>query len=155
MEMTRSRSVGSPTTPTTATCGSRYDNKATQDFMGVTSIYGVGGLGSNSITIDPDVNLPTVLYGGFDPLTDIPNAVANYSDRNVTDTITAGAGPTDITGGPGTNYLHAGTGDATIYGEWGDELHLRWSGRQHAGGRRHGHTQWRSGDELPLRRLRY
>jgi hypothetical protein len=93
---------------------------AVETFTGVTEIYAEGGMGNNTITIDPDVKVPAILFAAYDPADPRVTggnlaAVAPY-----TDIVTGGGGPTSIYGGAGTNQLNAGPGDSRIYGGSGN-----------------------------------
>jgi len=76
-----------------------------QRYTGVNSIFADGGEGSDTVTIDDDLDQPAELIGG-----------------NGDDNLTAGDGPTTLTGGEGVDRLTGGDGDDTIHGDGGDDI---------------------------------
>ena len=107
-----------------------------QKFYNVTSIEADGGLGDNTIAIEPGVSLPVHLIGGSgkgkDSIYDYGSGQAflagggSGGDTIIYGSATApgsGAGPATLYGGSGNDLLDASasTGNVSIYGAGGDD----------------------------------
>jgi hypothetical protein len=97
-----------------------------QDFPGVTSILAEGGLGNNTVTIDPKITVDASLFGSVDPFD--PNYTNQVFDpkylnfmfdpdfANSKNVLQAGGGTSFLEGGQGTDQLVGGSGANFILG---------------------------------------
>jgi hypothetical protein len=95
-----------------------------QDYSDVTSIRAEGGLGNNTVTIDPLVTVPVFLFGSVDPkdpnFGNFASTYQNYmflsdftKSQNV---LQAGGGNALLVGGQGTDQLVGGSGSNMLIG---------------------------------------
>ncbi len=94
-----------------------------QKFTGITEIYAEGGMGNNTVIINPDVKIKSILFASYDPADpNVTSAELASVGPQDTDLVTGGGGPTTIYGGAGNNQLNAGPGDTMIIGGSGPNV---------------------------------
>ena len=91
--------------------GSLYANRAPAAGTVFTKLYALGGLGNDSIRVDPAVTIAAVLDGGAG-----------------NDTLTAGSAPAVLLGGDGNDTLTAGAGRDLLIGDAGSDTLLGGAG---------------------------
>lgn len=100
----------------------------TQTFHGVTSIYGVSGIGNDTITVTSDVVSPVELHGGagIDHLKATGTGLTRLYGDGDNDFLTAGKGDgvhdNVLDGGAGDDHLTAGDGSVTMHGGDGKDV---------------------------------
>jgi hypothetical protein len=92
-------------------------------------IYAEGGLGNDTITIEPGVTVPVELWGDFNPVTH-PGHSGDFGN----DVLTASVGPAVLHGGGGDDQLVAGSGDAQMFGDSGNDVLIGGAGQDFLSG---------------------
>jgi Ca2+-binding RTX toxin-like protein len=105
----------------------------TRRYSGVKKIYGVGGVGNDSVIVAADVGAIVELHGGAGNSTFEALGTGNASLFGGAghDSLTGGLGPCTITGGSGNDTITGGSGNATLYAGDGNTTVQGGSGVNH------------------------